>query len=66
MALKNRAPGSHKFGPSVQNQNVNIVKTRLAFPAIDRNAEIYSREVSMIVLVDAKKYSQIFKQSTCP
>ena len=35
----------------VQNQNVNTVKTRLVFPTIDWNTEIYSQEVSMIVLM---------------
>ena len=42
----------------VLNQNVNTVKTRLAFPTIDRNAEIqlkYSREVSMIVLAAVER-----------
>ena len=36
-------PLSHtKFAQFVQNQNVNIVKTRLVFPTIDGNTETLS------------------------
>ena len=45
-------PVSHtKFVQFVQNQNVSIVKTRLVFQTIDRNAEILRWEVSMLFLV---------------
>ena len=40
--LQNRARELHKTLQFVQNQTVNIVKTRLVFPIIDRNADILS------------------------